>query len=72
MNIPPTIRRELVPLLEHYEIPTSRTLHQVVDRVAFPSADMTVTYYLTVEFQFYDEYIEACVEAGAYGTLFEW
>jgi len=72
---PPTLHREHIPVLAPFEIPTSRTPYQVVDHVTFPAADMSVTYQprpSVVGFRSRDAYIDARIDAGDYGTLFEW
>jgi len=71
----PHHHRELVPVLDPYEIPTSRTPNQVVDYVNFPAANMSVTYNprpTVVGFRSRDTFIDACIDAGDYGELFEW
>jgi len=76
VDIPyPHHHQELVPILEPYEIPTSRTPNQVVNHISFPAADMSVTdnpHPVTVGFTSCDAYVDAHIDAGDYGTLFEW
>ena len=72
---PPIVRRELVPVLDHYEIPTSRTPNQVVDYIDFPAANMSITYNpcpTAVGFRSRNAFIDARIDAGDYGDLFEW
>jgi len=71
----PHHHRELVPVLDPYEIPTSRTPNQVVDYIDFPAANMSVTYNprpTAVGFRSRDAFIDARIDAGDYGELFEW
>jgi len=71
----PHHHRELVPVLDPYEIPTNRTPNQVVDYIDFPTANMSVTYNprpTAIGFCSCDAFIDARIDAGDYGELFEW
>jgi len=71
----PHHHRELVPVLDPYEIPTKRTPNQVVDYINFPTANMSVTYNprpIAMGFRSRNAFINAGIDAGDYGELFEW